>query len=421
LEDPAPAPEQWRAHAAEAADPATPPERLGELARLYSRPEGASYDLGGGEASPRVLSAVARNPNTPPELMARLAQFFADDLVRNPALPLAPLEAPDFAASLPRAARLRLAAHPDTPAPVLASLAALECDPATSAARLHVTVAGEPEQGRAADDVRAALATLDAGNPEQLAELLDLGAAAGLVADAARAALATAGTVKRHLPWLHARRTAAGVEPGWRIYTELPEREGARRNAAEDPRTPPELLAALAKDKGDAVRFRVAANPSAPPEALRELGGAPSDFPVRWLVAQNPAAPVDLLERLATDRDGGVRVAARRSLEERHPTVLSGTTGEALTAAALQTALKQADGADVGTWVRFIARLHRKSWFLPVKCGAPSHWQDRLAAALNPAVGRDLLETLAGDAARPVRAVARERLARGGGPLDLSE
>lgn len=66
---------------AEAADPTTLPERLGQLLDTRDR---------------AVLYAVARNPNTPIALLLLLLQFVPEHVTANPLLPLLSLQDPTW-------------------------------------------------------------------------------------------------------------------------------------------------------------------------------------------------------------------------------------------------------------------------------------------------------------------------------------
>jgi len=108
-----------------------------------------------------------------------------------------------------------------------------------------------------------------------------------------------------------------------------------RLNAAENPNTPPEILARLARSAYAGLRLKAAAsklsslralkrltadenwqickavanNTSTPPAALKGLV-KDADRTVRWLVASNTSTPPDILIRFAADPDPTVRAAA---------------------------------------------------------------------------------------------------------------
>lgn len=84
----------------------------------------------------------------------------------------------------------------------------------------------------------------------------------------------------------------------------------ARVRVARNPNTPPETLAALARDTSTTVRAAVAGNPRTPAEILAELAGD-ADPAVRWLAGGHPSTPPRALAALARDPDPTVRRAAQ--------------------------------------------------------------------------------------------------------------
>lgn len=81
---------------------------------------------------------------------------------------------------------------------------------------------------------------------------------------------------------------------------------GFRTVLAENPHTPPAMLARLGKDENDHVRMGVARNPMTPVPTLVALA---SDRVARLGVATNPCAHPEILARLARDPDLEVRRA----------------------------------------------------------------------------------------------------------------
>ncbi len=79
-----------------------------------------------------------------------------------------------------------------------------------------------------------------------------------------------------------------------------------RKDIAENPNTPPEILTILARDKDWDVRYEVAWNPNTPPEILTILARDES-VGVRYGVANNPNTPPEALTILARDKDEYVR------------------------------------------------------------------------------------------------------------------
>ena len=82
--------------------------------------------------------------------------------------------------------------------------------------------------------------------------------------------------------------------------------QGKRMKLAENPLTPPEVLAHLAHDTDWGVRGLVAEHSNTPPEVLARLAGD-KNADVRNVVAENPSTPPDILTQLAGDRLDWVR------------------------------------------------------------------------------------------------------------------
>jgi hypothetical protein len=87
---------------------------------------------------------------------------------------------------------------------------------------------------------------------------------------------------------------------------------GAKLPLAENPSTPPDVLAALSADEGWEVRQGVAKNPSAPPDVLAALS-ADENYCVRQGVAENPSTPPYVLASLSADEDNSVRGRVARN------------------------------------------------------------------------------------------------------------
>jgi hypothetical protein len=79
-----------------------------------------------------------------------------------------------------------------------------------------------------------------------------------------------------------------------------------KRGVARNPNTLPEALDRLANDKDWGVRYWVATNPNTPSEALERLAND-DDYCVRCGVAKNPNTTPETLERLADDEEWVVR------------------------------------------------------------------------------------------------------------------
>jgi chemotaxis family two-component system response regulator Rcp1 len=76
---------------------------------------------------------------------------------------------------------------------------------------------------------------------------------------------------------------------------------------AGNPHTSQPVLERLAKEKSGTIRMRVAENPNSPSAVLRTLA-QDSDPEVRMAVAENPKAPAEILEKLAKDSHEDVRL-----------------------------------------------------------------------------------------------------------------
>jgi hypothetical protein len=85
-----------------------------------------------------------------------------------------------------------------------------------------------------------------------------------------------------------------------------------RKDLAENPNTPPEILSILARDTHWNVRCEVAKNPNTPPETLTILA-RDKDVYVRRRVANNPNTPPEILTILAQDMDCIVRWGVERN------------------------------------------------------------------------------------------------------------
>jgi hypothetical protein len=98
------------------------------------------------------------------------------------------------------------------------------------------------------------------------------------------------------------------------VLAALAKDEDFRMNVAMNSNTPKETLAALSKDGSRYVVYAVAGNPSTPPEVLRYLADS-TDPLTRETVAGNPNTPREVLTALAGDTDRHVRDAAVKTLK----------------------------------------------------------------------------------------------------------
>ncbi len=300
----------------EAADPATSPARLQDLAR-----QGGS----------REKRAVAANPNAPTEVLLWLARWHWDAVLRNPILPLLLMEDPNFPARLPLIALREILRMEDPPREFLAPLMRHPNEEIREAARLHRTT--RQRQPKAAEE-GAPTFGLQLRGGAALAELVTLGLAppwlllSALEASEIGLRMRAARCVREQGPAgpLHERMQLlqeAGADEQLRCLGKCrrdmdPARlallaDGgpfARRLAARHPRTPPEALMKLAGVHGEfTVRCCAARNPSTPGPTLVSLA-AHEDWRIRQAVAKNRRSPAPLLDQLASDGVMEVRCAA---------------------------------------------------------------------------------------------------------------
>ncbi len=411
-----------------AAHPATPPEVLADLA-------GSRYL--------RVRLAVARNPSAGPELLARLA------------------EDPE--------ARIRAAVgrHPTTPGERLTQLAGDTAERVRSAVARNPACPAEALIALASD-VEPAVRLGAVRNPAAPAEVrkqrLDGEYRTRQRPLPGRARMAAGdpsihGAVSHALPpGYEANSVAAGSLPSEPDRQRPPAERlqglgmRRRREIAANPAEAAEMLDLLSQDLQWEVRAAVAGNPSAPeaalerlsqsstPRILFSLAGNPRLTPehldrltaqcwsdtvaealvamhgtfavleclagaqateVRLVVARKPELPPEILNRLAGDADLEVRRAVRR-----HPR-RSAATEAALRGAALCQASEH--GLDL---CQLLALSHPEQPAEGLRKGAiHRYWECRLAVALNPKAGPELLSRLACDGNRLVRAAARSQLA----------
>jgi hypothetical protein len=98
---------------------------------------------------------------------------------------------------------------------------------------------------------------------------------------------------------------------------------------AQDPNTPPEVLATLATSNEAEVRYCVAGNPSTPAAVLEALardegnfeqfgdGNDFHDYFVYDRALRNPSLPIEALQRLASHNQDYLQELAAKALQER--------------------------------------------------------------------------------------------------------
>jgi hypothetical protein len=295
----------------EAADPATSPSRLRELARKFGR-------------------GVAGNPNAPTDLLLKLAGRYFEAFVANPVLPLLLLEDPGFCARIPGKTLRRLLRRADVPEMFLRTLERHADSEVREGARWHVATCS-PEFDPA-QVVRDSVAEMTSPR-EPLRELFDLGAVPPWLVEplagsndaelrdlAVQSLSGKDDQAAKELEQLYRRagammprRGGGAVGPAGDLRAEEMERLArggvwARQLAARHRATPPETLSRLARERTLPIRCAALRHPFIAEEALWSAAGSARDV-VRLAVARNPRAPAGVLDRLAKDSSPAVRRA----------------------------------------------------------------------------------------------------------------
>jgi hypothetical protein len=275
----------------QAGDPATAPERLATF---------ASKD------DPRLTERVAANPSTPVATLLVLSQSpqraTAELAAANLAVhALAPETIAAMAHSEVLNQRLAVAYRSDTPAAILAALAAdpapavRACVAANSAASFDLVLG-------LIDDADPQVAEAALGGP---AIVKERGARLEELRKADIAAARLQALSAHRLPEVRAVLAAhAGLPAALRdrlIQDADPQvADAAYENAS------PDFLAAIAADRNSAVRARVAGHRKTPASVLDRLA-SDSDPRVRIALAGNTSAPHAILYKLSADADPAVR------------------------------------------------------------------------------------------------------------------
>ena len=275
----------------QAASEEVSPQRLEELSKINV--ELARIVAQNANASPgllRIFSSssdniirknVAGNPNTPTEILLELGAEFPRELLNNPVFSLLLLENPNFVADIPLVTLISLlkldevptqflelatshddvevlltiAMNPKTPKTALLALTQIQNIEVAEAARKHVTLAGEMQQGWN----QAAIAAMQTTNlPRDRQSEMYL--------------------------W------AIGAVPKYLLKTLDAE---VRLHIAESLNTSEQVLEILATDSYSRVRAMVAQNPRTPLNIVEDLMGDVSDI-VRDAVACHPLTPLIL-------------------------------------------------------------------------------------------------------------------------------
>ena len=275
----------------QAASEEVSPQRLEELSKINI--ELARIVAQNANAAPSLLlifscssdniirKNVAGNPNAPTEILLELGAEFPRELLNNPVFSLLLLENPNFVADIPLVTLLSLlkldevptqflelatshddvevlltiAMNPKTPLSALLALTQIQNIEVAEAARKHVTLAGEMQQGWN----QAAIAAMQTTNlPRDRQSEMYL--------------------------W------AIGAVPKYLLKTLDAE---VRLHIAESLNTSEEVLEILATDSYSRVRAMVAQNPRTPINIVEDLMGDVSDV-VREALAYHPLTPLTL-------------------------------------------------------------------------------------------------------------------------------
>ncbi len=337
--------------------------------------------------SPSVLVGIASHPNTPARPLAWLARDTVPAVrvavASNPAISTPLLS--DLAGNPHVQVRLAVAAHPAAGPATLAELAR------DRSPRIRAAVARNP------------------GTPQPLVRQL-----------AVDAEIEVRAAAQRHLPLRPAllayyskdpnpvRRRAVAAHPDTSIETLDHLRQDrdvdVRVAVARHPRTSMALLAALATDGDPAVRAAVTEHPRLAPAVRRTLE-RDLDRTVRARLAHNPHAPYSTLKRLWTHAcvtrgcDDQIRAIAR------HPALTPARRGQ-FYAHLFASHLRRLHESP--TLVRLAAFAAEG---LPAEIyeagGASRSWLERYVVAANPAAPLAVVQALAHDGIRYVRAAAR--------------
>ena len=371
-------------------------------------------------------SKVTANTNTPTADYVRLGQQFPKEFLANPVLDLLLLENPGLLSELPAALLTRIAKTESCPETFLvwasshsvekvqlavamnakAPTAALDTLQAsvfkkvrTSLLPMEGAFEGDPEAAFR-EKVREWLASLSAEDAFEAWDKKDIGLAQfthlSVSVRLARAFFANIHDWRRQDPMYK-----FGVNT-------------TRIKIAGNPKTPPAILSALARDDLYEVRAQTARNPRAPAKALKILAKDKEEYVrrgVRRNFAENPNTPVALLEALAKDKDAWVR----SNVAENPNTPVSTTPAPALKEKEVKVLLGDDEitglpDTSILAWIKLLSSFHLADNKSLTKASRSKEWLDRFAAALHPDATKGILDLLINDADEDVAAVATEKL-----------
>lgn len=465
---------QWIAQ-----NPTTPPEVLRKLSE--------SSDF-------TTRSHVTANPNTPTEVLLNLGAQFPLQLLDNPIFSLLLLENPNLGEQIPlntlvsllkcetvpvffleRAANhsnrqvlLAVAMNLHTSTPVLEKLIQSRDAQVAEAARLHVNIAGEMNEGwdEAAQKACKVFGNIYPAQREYLEEFVKRSLIPEFILE----------QLARHQDQSIREFVASNPNTPVPLLKQLAQDKDidVRRCVARNPNTPLKLLKQLTQDEDNYVRLciackpdlpvqilkllkldhkilvDVASNPNTPVQVLEQLAQHDNYYSVRMCVACNPNTPFKFLEQLVQDKDKRVRRFVAKNpnipvklldylIQSDYKNVRHSAARNPNTPLKLLEQLMQDEDKYVRSFaarnpnnpinlfleamlkdcaqdctlslLRFLVLLHPQT---PAKTLAEnrysSTWLERYAIAKNPNTPLDTLNTLAKDANRIVRAAAKANL-----------
>ncbi|MUG98516.1 hypothetical protein F7734_41975 [Scytonema sp. UIC 10036] len=367
----------------EAASEETSHIRLEELAR--SSTELSRIVATNSSAAPQLLRelgysadeitrrCVASNPNTPVEDLLELGTEFPEEFLNNPVLPLVVLENPNFLADMPQEALLIMLKHdavpswflewvanldsdeheevllvllikPDVPQTALSKLSRSQNEVIAQAAKLHVNLAGEMDEGWE-EAAKTALEMTQWNFSGQEMLLYNVGIVPEFLASA------------------------------------LPIFDDRNLTIAQNPDTPPHILQSLVEntESRDYVAAYIVENPNAPAAALKILLGD-ENHRIRDSVACHPNTPLSILQAYQ-----------QQLMTLKNPVTSAETLSELATSPWVE--IRKGVAFHPNTPQAFLALLAQDE-----------NWQVKTAVALNMNTPCRVLEQLAHDESESVRA-----------------
>ncbi len=405
----------------EAANANTPQVRLEELAqisiqlaRIVAKNINASPDLLselGSSSDDAIRKSVASNPNTPSNVLLKLGAQFPGQLLNNPIFPLLILENPNLLENMPAATLrsllkqdtvpsgflswagdnstdtgilLAVAMNPLTPKVTLQKLTQSGNADVIEAAKLHVNLAGEMNEGWE----KAALSAMNTTNLPRDAKSEEYLWAIGAISDNFLSVL----DVKVRLNIAQAHDT---------VLPKLLENadNSIRLALAQNPHTPIHIVESLIGDKDDEIREIAAYHHSISLDVKQQ-------FEQQLAAVENPETSTNNLRELATSRWMYIRlgVAGHINTSSDALELLSRDENSLiLTAVALNinsppSALQQLS-TDKDPWIRKAVACHLNTPLdLLIELAKDEHPDGaRKAVALNPNTPVSFLQELAKD------------------------